>query len=490
MGGYSGFSTLVTNAKREALIAEMTCNGWEFKDEHVFTKSENYGESYASQSVTLDGQASASSYSGGASMDDDKGLAQAALNEFNQVKSKWDSQIDTLASGFDDLPEPGGFNAALGSLQQAAQKVAAGTGNKNSELGNPDLTDIGYMRDRLPTNIGETVDLFYRLYGPARLELVLAGYCQVMGCLGSALKGEQTVWSKARDDAAAIMFDGVEAFKKTRHNNSHSWSTDLTVGVAAVGLLSAFTVGIPGLASVLGGISASGTFLQAAMGALGENEEGSTGENGGSSPDEVYDSLKTAFKALNTEITEQEQKLQKMCRTMLGLVNAQGNRANFHIGPDAGLDADYSKSDDIIDLKYSILRTIGYECMPKIANAMCQSADASMAAVDKSPWARYYSSVVGDWIGLGFYGFFDAWEDLIYRVQPLMNDTAAECVAAGVKLAVAAGYIEDTDGDVQSALGENYKDIQNAQLGWRKDSYEPPPPPPVPRGPGGHVLIE
>ena len=38
VAGYGSFSTLVTDAKREALIAEMTCNGWDFKDERVFEK--------------------------------------------------------------------------------------------------------------------------------------------------------------------------------------------------------------------------------------------------------------------------------------------------------------------------------------------------------------------------------------------------------------------------------------------------------------------
>jgi hypothetical protein len=490
VAGYGSFSTLVTDAKREALIAEMTCNGWDFEGEHVFVKKQNYGESFSSQAVTLDGQASASSYSGGASNDNDEGLAQAALNEFNQVKSKWDSQIDTLVSGFDNLPEPGDFKPLIASTQEAARKVAAGTGNDNSELGNPALTDIGFMRDRLPTNIGQTVDMFYRLYGPDRLELVLDGYCEVMGCLGAALVGEQKVWSSARDDAAAILTAGVQGFKDTRQNNSTNWSANLTIGLATVGLLSAFTVGVPGLAPVLGAVSASGSFLQSAMSVLKKSETTATPGYQGSHPDHVYEDLESAYKLLNTEITTQETQLQQMCQSMLGSVNGAGNRENFHIGPDAGLDKGYAGSDDIIDVKYSILRTIGYDCMPKIANAFCQSADAGMAAVSNAPWARFYSSVVGDWIGVGFYGFYYEWEDLIYRVQPLMNDTAAEVVAAGVKLAVAAGYLEDTDGSVKSALGENYKDIQGAQLGWDKDSYEPPPPPPPERGPGGHVLIE
>ncbi len=490
MADYGSFSTLVTDAKREALIAEMTCNGWDFKDERVFEKKQNYGESFSSQSVTIDGQASASSYNIGVSVENDEGLAQAALNEFNQVKGKWDSQIDTLVSGFDHLPDPGKFEGPIGHLQAAARKVAAGAGNDNSELGNPALTDIGFMRDRLPTNIGQTVDMFYRLYGPDRLELVLDGYCEVMGCLGVALKGEQKVWTNAQTDAAAIMTNGVAAFKNTRHDNSTSFSTNLTIGLAAVGLLSAFTVGIPGLAPVLGAVSASGTFLQTAMSVLKEGEKKSTSSEGLSHPDAVYDALKQAFKDLNGEIRTQEQQFQQMLQSMLGSVNGADNRANFHIGPDAGLDPAYKGSDDVIDLKYSILKTVGYECMPQIANAFCESADAAMAGVDNSPWIRYYSSVVGDWIGLDFYGCYDAWEDLVYRVQPLMNDTAAEAVAAGVKLAVAAGYIEDTDGSVQSTLGANYKDIQDAKLGWEKDSYEPPPPPPIPRGPGGHQLVE
>ena len=490
MAGYGSFSTLVDDAKREALIAEMTCNGWDFKDERVFEKRQNYGESFSHQAVTLDGQASGASYSGGVSNDNDEGLAQAALNEFNQVKGKWDSQINSLVTGFDSLPDPGGFDAAIASTQEAARKVAAGTGNGNSELGNPDLTDIGFIRDRLPTNIGQTVDMFYRLYGPDRLELVLDGYCEVMGCLGTALVGEQKVWSSAREDSAAILTAGVKGFKDTRQNNSTDWNATLTIGIAAVGLLSAFTAGVPGLAPVLGAASASGSFLQSAMSVLKKSETTATPPYKGSHPDHVYDDLKSAYKLLNTEIATQETQLQKMCQSMLGSVNAGGNRENFHIGPDAGLDKGYAGSDDIIDMKYSILKTIGYECMPQIANAFCESADAGMAAVDTSPWMRLYSSVVGDWIGLDFYGFYYEWEDLIYRVQPLMNDTAAEVVAAGVKLAKAAGYIQDTDGSVQGTLGKNYKDIQDATLGWEDDSYEPPPPPPPPRGPGGHVLVE
>ena len=145
-------------------------------------------------------------------------------------------------------------------------------------------------------------------------------------------------------------------------------------------------------------------------------------------------------------------------------------RANFHIGPDAGLDKGYAGSDDVIDLKYSILKTIGYECMPQIANAFCESADAGMAGGRQQPVDRATtpaSSATGS-----------AWTSTasttrgrtsIYRVQPLMNDTAAEVVAAGVKLAVAAGYIEDTDGSVQSTLGDELQGHpgRQARLGER-----------------------
>jgi hypothetical protein len=423
-------------------------------------------------------------------MDNDEGLVQATLAEFNQVKGKWDSNIDTLVSGFEMLPDPADFNAAIASAKDAARKVAAGTGNGNSALGNPDLTDIGFIRDRLPTNIGQTVDTFYRIYGPDRLELVLDGYCEAMSCLGTALVGEQKVWSSAREDAPAILTAGIQGFKETRQNNSTDWSAVLTVAISTIDLLSAFTAGVPGLAPALGAAKATGGFLQTAMSAGKKSETTKTPGYQGSHPDHVYDDLKSAYKLLNEEIRTQETNLQKMCQSMLGSVNASGNRENFHIAPDIGLDKGYAGSDDIIDMKYSILKTIGYQCMPQIANAFCQSADAGVAAASNDPWIRFYSSVVGDWIGLDFYGFYDAWEDLIYRIQPLMNDTAAEVVAAGVKLAQAAGYIHDTDGSVKAALGDNYKDIKDAALGWTKDSYEPPPPPPAPPPHGGHVLIE
>ena len=489
MAGYGSFSTLVNDAKREALIAEMTCNGWDFRDERYFEKRQNYGESFSQQAVTLDGQASAASYAGGVSNDNDELLAQAALDEFNKVKGKWESQINSLVTGFDNLPDPGGFDAAIASAQEAARKVAAGTGNSNSELGNPDLTDMGFIRDRLPTNIGQTVDMFYRLYGPDRLELVLDGYCEVMGCLGTALAGraeglEQRSGGRGGDpDRRHQGFQGHQAEQQHRlERHPHHRYRDRRP---------AQRVHRRSARPRPGAGRGQRQRQLPAVRHVGAEEvrDDSHSRLQGLAPRPRLQRPQVGVQAAEPEITTQETQLKQMCQSMLGSVNAAGNRENFHIGPDVGLDKGYAGSDDIIDMKYSILKTIGYECMPQIANAFCQSADAGMAAVDKGPWSRYYSSVVGDWIGLDFYGFYYEWEDLIYRVQPLMNDTAAEVVAAGVKLAVAAGYVQDTDGSVQAALGDNYKDIKDAKLGWNNDSYKPPPPPPPPRHTGGHALI-
>ncbi|MDO9455565.1 hypothetical protein [Nocardioides sp.] len=480
MADYSQLPTLITDAKREALIAEMTCNEWDFEGDK-FTKSQNYGESYASQSVTLDGQASGSSYNGGASNDNDTGLAQAALDEFNGVKSKWDGQIDELVAGWDHLDDPTKYDGMIGSMGAAIKKVAAGTGSDDSQLGNPDLTEIGFIRQRLAQNAGQTVEQFYRCYGPEKLELVLDGHCEVMASLGLAVAGQKEIWTKTRTDVATILEAGVAGFTQTRQNNDTDWKAVISVATAGIGVLSAFTAGVPGLAPILAAVSATGGFLGAAIDALPKTAEPKNEAYTGSHPDTVFSDLKKAFTVLETSINEQEVGHETMLDTMLAAVADTTNRGNFHIHAAAGLAPEFGGTDDIIDMKYPVLETIGYTSMPLIARAFLDSVDNAEAADDQTTWFRPYASVPAGAIGSGAYGPYYAWQGLYRAIFPLMNDTAAEVVRAGEHLAEAAGYVRDSDQWAKDALGKNYQDIQGADLGWQAP-YTPPPPPAYPHG--------
>ena len=478
MADYSQLSTLITDAKREALIAEMTCNGWDFENDNVFKKFENYGESSAGQSVTLDGQAHGYSYNIGASNDNDEGLAQAALDEFNKVKSKWETNIDDTIYGWDSLHEPSEWNTIIDSLQLATQKVAAGTGNDDSQFGNPDLTEIGFIRQRLAQNAGQTVEQFYRLYGPEKLELVLDGHCEVMGCLGVVLTGEQKMWTAARQDVATILAASVEGFKQTRHNNSTSWESVITVVTAGVGLVGAFSAGVPGVAAAFAAASATGGFLSASLAALNKGKtEPEKKPYSGKHPNDVHRDLKDALRTLHERIKTEETGYQSSLNKMKGFVTDAINRQNFHIHPDAGLAKEFGGTDDVIDMKYPVLETIGYTSMPLISKAFLQSVDAAETGKDLSPWYRPYATEIGASIGLEAFGAYDEWESLLWAITPVMNDTAAEVLRAGEHLAEAAGYVKESDEWARTALGENYKDVEGAELGWQAP-YTPPPPPP------------
>lgn len=484
MATYSQLPTLITDAKKEALIAEMTCNGWEF-DGHTFSQFHNYGESSSSQAVTLDGQASGSSYSGGASNDNDTALAQGALNEFTEVKDKWETKIDHLLHGWDNLDEPTKYDALITSMGAAIKKVAAGTGGDDSTLGNPDLTEIGFIRERLAANAGQTVEQFYRLYGPEKLELVLDGHCEVMACLGLAISGQKEIWTKTGVDVATILEAAVEGFKQTRQNNSTDWKSLITVATAGVGLLSAFTVTVPGLAPILAAVSATGGFLGAALDALPQKAEEKETYSG-SHPNDVYADLETAYTALERNVREQEEGQEAMLEVMLTAIGDVANRSNFHIHPDAGLAPEFGGTDDIIDMKYQVLETIGYTSMPLIAKAFLESVDNADAADVLSTWYRPYASVPSGSIGIGAYGPYYTWQSLYRAVFPLMNDTAAEVVAAGEHLAEAAGYVRDSDDWARQTLGHNYADIEGAGLGWQAP-YTPSPPPQSPHGRGHNI---
>lgn len=494
MSYQSQLASLATQAKEEAVIAQMTCDGYEW-DGHTFSIENNYGESYDSRSVTLDGQASGYSYNIGAG-NDDPALAQLALDDLNNAKTKWNTNIDELLSGWDALPEPGAtWDGVIASLQAAAKQVAGPTGNDNSALGNPDLTEIGFIRDRLPTNIGVTVDTFYRIYGPDRLELVLDGHCEAMACLGVALEGEKRIWERAQADVLAIMTAADDAFKETRQNNSTNWSTTLSVVTAGIGLLAAFTAGVPGVAPVLAAAGATTGFLGTAMSAIQAESsprsipEGGGGDYSGSHPDDVYDDLVTAFRTLDDTIADAERGIESMLDNMTAAIASEANRQNFHINPDAGLDPTYAGSDDIIDMEYSILETIGYTSMPLIARAFLTSVDNAEAGKRQEAWVRPFASKIGSTIGMGSYGPYFAWQELLYAIFPLANDTAAEIVAAGEKLATAAGYVRDSDSGVRQTLGANYQDIQDAELGWQAPHTDPVPTPPPYAGRGKPIPI-
>lgn len=478
---YGSLSTYLEDAKRHATFADLTCNGWDLIDDTSVRKVENYGESSSTWVINFDGSTSGSSYNIGTSSDDPS-LAAQAKQEYDNYYKKWDERLDDLVRGWDDLPEDDALKSLIETMGSATKKVAGGTGNAGTKFGNPDLSVIGTIRQTLSGQKGNTILYFNTAYGPDRVEQVLDGHCEVMAALGAALAGQQEVWKRGRVDVAAIMQPAAKHFKETRKNSSTNWEGVLSIASASLDVVALFGSAVPGIGTAISGAKAGSGFLSAALGLLkNPTDADAKGEYSGKSPDDVYEGLKTTFGKLDTNMASQEEGIESMLKSMLTAISTDDNQGNFHIHPKAGIDPDFAGTDDIVDMSFPAIEGIGYNLMPQIANAFFQSADIARDAYSRSSWYRPYATVPGSSIGMNAYGPYDAWEDLLYGVVPLMNDTGSEIVHAGELLAKAAGYLRSSDDWAKKKLGENYEDVQNGTDGWRK----PEPAPPSTYGEGG-----
>lgn len=463
---YAGLAGLIEDAKKEAVIADMIHDGYAY-----FTDTEQFFKDGGGNTwnVLIDADGSTKSFSLlGFNADD---IAEDHAEHYASVRSKWD-KIDTLLSDWsnDRLPDPTGFDDYRGYCTEAITKLASGRGNAGSTVGNPALEELGTIRRELPSGNdqsgGQTLTQFLRKYGPDRIETVLDGHCEVAAVLLLALEGEKEVWTTARADIAALVGNAAEAFKQTR-SGTGDLSAELTIVTATAGLVSK----LPGGYGLIGKtVAAGGGFLETVSGALKGEDAAAPLEYSGSSPDEVYADLESAIKDLDEYIETQEKGIRDMLHQMADLVGSGDKRLNFHIHPGTGLAPSFAGTDTIVDLRYSSLNIIGYTSMPRIATAFFDGSDLMGQANVSSPWWRQ-----GD-VGYtddGSSGPFPAFQDLVHAVQPLLDDTGAEVVRAGEALAEAGGYFRKTDEGVRRVLGDHYKELDGATLGWQ-DPFEPP----------------
>lgn len=480
---YGQLDQLIENAKREAMIADLTCNEWDYDGTHLTYSS------WYTDATTEYGGGGAHTWKATFDLDGnciDQGGARdsdisACKNSILSFKQKWDTNIETVIYGWTStsLPKPSDFGPLVTCCEKAIKELSApDEGSQHSPLGETRLEDISNMQDLWPSErsaTGATLTAFYVKYGPNRLRTVFHSHCEAVGALYVALTGEQEVWEKSSEDIANLMGNAVEAFKQTRQNHATEWKSLLTVGSAAAGLAATFATGPVG--AFIGGLAASGSFLGTVMGELDKSKSDKPLDYSGSSPDKVYSDLTTAVQELSTTIKDKELGFQRMLSKMLHLVEAPDNRENFHINPKKGLDPSFAHSDDIIDMSIPLMQRVGYTMMPKIASCLYEASDDADAANDSYPWCR-----VGT-IGMGVLGPYDDWKNLLYAIYPLMDSSGAEIVKAGEHLAEAAGYMQAADDEGARAMGKHSKEVAKSSLGWTPPHQDPPPPPPRRGGP-------
>ncbi|WP_340537513.1 hypothetical protein [Nocardioides sp. GXZ039] len=466
---YENLDTYLEEAAREAAFAEYTREpDWSYEGDDSVVFKANFGESYTIQRIYLDGRA----YSGGTNLgtsipyEEDAGLA--AL--YAELVSSWRASLDAVVVGWDDLPEGSKLDGIKAACLLALQKVAGTAGDGGSTLPNPDLEAIAFIEHFLPSpeDSGQTIGAFYSSYGPPRLSSVLDSHCQAIAALGVGITGTQELFDTAREDTVTLAANVVEAFRATREGAKPSGlETVLKIMGASLDLVGAFA---GPAAATIGGLKAGTSFLSTALGLIPKPKQQSQ-KYSGSSPKEVLEEFKAGFEAIADRAREHDLGLTDALNSMRLAVDNGHNRRNFHINPHDGV-ADLG--DDIIDLKYRHLETIGYDKMPMVARAFFHAANKVEDADKIDDWYRPYE------VGGGSYGAYFAWSELASRIIPLLNDNGAEVVQAGEDLAVAAGWIRESDEGVKRIVGKDFEHVENAQLGW-----VPPPAPPQPPRRGG-----
>jgi hypothetical protein len=217
----------------------------------------------------------------------------------------------------------------------------------------------------------------------------------------------------------------------------------------------------------------------------------------GGSPDEVYDRLLLALERLDDDITDAEKGVRELLDNAVAKASAPHERADFHISPGAGVDTrpedttvgdvDWSAPGQI-DVNVEVYQSVGLRTMPSIAAFLESASDLADRSGSPTPWLRVGAVGSG-----GQYGpFYNSYVDFLELVTSVLSSSAAEIVAAGEKLAIAAGFIGDADAEARGAFdrkaGEisppgrdgddpvSSDDLDDEPLGWPEEANPRTPP--------------
>lgn len=394
------------------------------------------------------------------------------LDPWKDYYQPWIQRIDQAFEGWDQLPDPGGFDKLITPLQTTVTNLTFSTGDTQtggSTTGNKDLVgDFSAMRTDLDPHgdddeSSQAISAFTRRYGPDVLELVIGNLKQAVIVLGLAQQGEKQLWTKARDDVATLADNAAKAFKDAGPSND-----PFAICSAFLGLVGAF---VPPAAAVTGAIDAGLGFVQAVK-PPDKGAEVSPDLKGGS-PDDVYNNLCDSIKKLNTTVFNREDELRTMLKSMFDKMNSDDK--DFTLCVDRGLDPEV-KNLGKIKVDTGLMKTIGFSLMPDIA-AVISDAVPDLETADSSlPWMRPWN------IGYGSTGPWDEYFYLNLLVSGAISSNANQIVLAGKALAAAAGYLKDTDGAGKVAMTRLRKNLTDSETGWPQVDDDPPPYVPGPNG--------
>lgn len=401
------------------------------------------------------------------------------IDPWTSIYQPWIERIDTAFRGWDSIPDPADFSAAIDKVRSAVLRLTPlpkGAGGNDDEgdfeqtYTGVDLTsDLATMDKFVDPSLGGADGLlvyaFYDNYGPERIRGVMGNQAQAAIVLGVSLLAEQKIWEGARRDIMAIADEAAGSFN---YGGTGGGSIDLEVVKAFAGLLEAFAP--PQVKTVLATGSAAISLVQAVLPQkpAGKDEV----ELSGYWPDEVYESLCTAISDLEQRVFDHE--FEVAYTSLAGMIGDMHTMAasDFFLHPDDGLDPQLVNADSL-RVRTESLKMVGYDLCPKIAAVMGHAAEDAHAADHSGIWVR------SNQIGLGTTGPYAKWSELLGLFDTVITGSGKELVLAGQRLAVGAGWLEDSDGLAQTALQGVQDDLDRGQTGWDNSV------PVVPTGPGG-----
>jgi hypothetical protein len=409
------------------------------------------------------------------------------------IYGPWFERINAAFERWRDLPDPALFDEGIDGAIEAIGQLTIEAGDSRPGTvpdAEADLaTLVGNNLAAIKPEHGQAAFAFTSVYGAVRTGTVIGNQRELLIALGVALAAEKAAWAEVRKTVVAVAENAATAFASTG-------------GPIDFGAVKSFLDVLSGVlpagkaADVLAKAIKVSDFLDAVLPSKPAPPD--PYHLAGGSPDAVYDHLLLALQRLDDDITDAETGVRELLDNAVAKASAPHERADYHIAPGSGVDTrpEDTTIDDVdwsvpgqIDVNLKIYQSVGLRTMPSIAAFLESASDQADRGGSPTPWLRVGAVGSG-----GQYGpFYNSYVDFLELVTSVLSSSAAEIIAAGEKLAIAAGFIGDADAEARGAFDRkagkispprgadaedpvDSKDLDDDPLGWPDEANPRTPP--------------
>ncbi|HET9421840.1 MAG TPA: hypothetical protein VFO49_11930 [Nocardioides sp.] len=409
------------------------------------------------------------------------------------IYGPWFERINAAFERWRDLPDPALFDEGVAGLAEAIDQLTMQPGDTRTGTVPAAEADLVSLVDNnlaaIKPEQGRAAFAFTSVYGAVRTASVIGNQRELLIALGAALAAEKSAWEAVRKSVVSVAENATSAFA------SAGGQVDFGAVKGFLEVLSGVLPAGKGVDLLAKAIKVSG-FL--ALVTQSRPAPPDPYQLAGGSPDEVYDHLLLALERLDDDITEAEKGVRDLLDNAVAKASASHERADYHISPGAGVDTrpDNTTVGDVdwsapgqIHVIPEVYQDVGLRTMPSIAAFLESASDLADRSSSPTAWLRVGAVGSG-----GQYGpFYNSYVDFLELVTSVLSSSAAEIIAAGEKLAIAAGFIGDADAEARGAFDRkagsisppggsgpddplDSTDLDDDPLGWPDEANPRTPP--------------